>query len=343
MSLAVRQLDAGWAVRWDAFVAAQPEASFFHRAGWQPVIERSFRHKSYFLYAEAAGEIRGVLPLVHVNSRLFANGLISTPFCVAGGPAAADPAAHAALDDHARALMARLGADFLEYRSPARPHPDWPQKAGLYAGFERPLAADEDANLKAIPRKQRAVVRKALAGELSWGLDDEIEPFYRLYALSVRNLGTPVFAKAYFRHLRATFGADCEILTVRQAGRPVASVLSFYFRDTVLPYYAGAGGAARRLGANDLMYWQLMRRAVERGCTRFDFGRSKQGTGPYAFKKNWGFTPRPLVHEYRLRPGQAVPDVNPLNPKYRLFIKLWQRLPLAVANRLGPPIVRHLG
>ena len=342
-SLVVRQLDAETAPRWDAFVARAPQASFFHRAGWQPVIERSFRHKSYFLYAEAAGEIRGVLPLVHINSRLFANGLISTPFCVAGGPVAVDPAAHAALDDHAVDLMARLGADFLEYRCPARPHPDWAQKTGLYAGFEGPLAADEAANLKAIPRKQRAVVRKALAGDLEAGLDDEIEPFYRLYAESLRNLGTPVFAKAYFRELREVFGSDCEILTVRRAGRPVSSVLCFYFRDTVLPYYTGASPAARRLGAADLMYWHLMRHAVGRGATRFDFGRSKQGTGPYAFKKNWGFTPEPLVYEYQLRAGQAVPDVNPLNPKYRLFIKLWQRLPLALANQLGPHIVRNIG
>ncbi len=343
MSLVVHQLDAAAQPRWDAFVAAAPQASFFHRAGWQPVLERSFRHKSYFLYAEAAGEIQGVLPLVHINSRLFANGLISTPFCVAGGPVAVDAAAYAALDDHALALMARLGADFPEYRSPVQPHPGWAQKTGLYAGFAGPLLADEAANLAAIPRKQRAVVRKALAGDLDAGLDDGIEPFYRLYAESLRNLGTPVFAKAYFRHLREIFGADCEILTVRRAGRPVASVLSFYFRDKVLPYYTGALAEARRLGANDLMYWHLMRHAVGRGPTRFDFGRSKEGTGPYAFKKNWGFTPTPLTHEYKLRAGQAVPDVNPLNPKYRLFIKLWQRLPLALANRLGPHIVRNIG
>ena len=343
MSLVVRMLDAAARPRWDAFIARAPQASFFHRAGWQPVIEQSFRHKSYFLYAEAAGEIRGVLPLVHINSRLFANGLISTPFCVAGGPVAVDAAAYAALDDHALALLDRLGADFLEYRSPARPHPDWAQKTGLYAGFEKPLPADEAANLAAIPRKQRAVLRKALAGELVADLDADIDGFYRLYAESLRNLGTPVFAKAYFRHLRTTFGADCEILTVRQAGRPVASVLAFYFRDQVLPYYTGSLPVARRLGANDLMYWRLMRHAVGRGATRFDFGRSKAGTGAYAFKKNWGFTPTPLAYEYKLRPGQAMPEINPLNPKYQLFIKLWQRLPLALANQLGPHIVRTIG
>lgn len=301
MSLVVHQLDARAAPRWDAFVARAPQASFFHRAGWQPVLERSFRHKSYFLYAEAAGEIQGVLPLVHINSRLFANGLISTPFCVAGGPVAVDAAAYAALDQHALALMARLGADFLEYRCPVQPHPGWTQKTGLYAGFERPLPADEAANLAAIPRKQRAVVRKALAGDLEAALDDGIEPFYRLYAESLRNLGTPVFAKRYFRELRAVFGADCEILTVSRAGRPISSVLSFHFRDTVLPYYTGASPEARRLGAADLMYWRLMRHAVGRGATRFDFGRSKEGTGPYAFKKNWGFTPTPLTHVYQLR------------------------------------------
>ena len=134
-----------------------------------------------------------------------------------------------------------------------------------------------------------------------------------------------------------------DILTVSAAGRPVSSVLSFYFRDRVLPYYAGAGAQARGLGANDLMYWRLMRRAIERGYTVFDFGRSKRGTGAYAFKKNWGFPPRPLIHEYKTRAGRSVPDISPLNPKYRLFIALWRRLPLPLVNLVGPHVVRGIG
>jgi len=159
----------------------------------------------------------------------------------------------------------------------------------------------------------------------------------------VRNLGTPVFARRYFRALKAEFGEACECLVLRKDGVAVSGVLSFYFRDQVLPYYGGGSHAARALRANELMYFDLMRRASAKGCRVFDFGRSKLGTGAYAFKKNWGFPPAPLAYEYKLRRGDKLPDVNPLNPKYRLMIAAWKRLPLPLANALGPWIARSLG
>ncbi|MDH5748088.1 MAG: FemAB family PEP-CTERM system-associated protein, partial [Rhodospirillales bacterium] len=226
---------------------------------------------------------------------------------------------------------------------PSRPHPDWKRKEGLYATFERPIEADEVANLKQIPRKQRAVVRKALKSELTFSIDTEVADFFNLFALSVRNLGTPVFARKYFEELVRVFGDDCDILTVRLNGRPVSSVLNFYFRDRVMPYYTGSNPEARKIGANDFMYWCLMRHAVARGHDIFDFGRSKLGTGPYSFKTNWGFEPRPVIHEFRMRDGIPMPDVNPNNPKYRLMISVWKKLPLPVANFIGPYIGRQVG
>jgi FemAB-related protein (PEP-CTERM system-associated) len=159
----------------------------------------------------------------------------------------------------------------------------------------------------------------------------------------VRNLGTPVFPKAYFRNLKAEFGEDCDVVTILSGGKAVASVMNFYFRDEVLPYYGGGTDEARPVAANDFMYWEVMRRAAERGCRLFDFGRSKVDTGSYAFKKHWGFEPEPLHYEYYLRGKAAIPDVNPLNPKYRLFIQAWQRLPLPVSKLVGPLVVRNLG
>src|SRR5713101_7589630 len=122
-------------------------------------------------------------------------------------------------------------------------------------------------------------------------------------------------------------------------GRAVASVLSFYFRDEVLPFYGGGMRSARALAANDFMYWEVMRRACEQGYRFFDFGRSKVGTGSYAFKRNWGFEPTPLTYQFRLAAGRSLPDLNPLNPK----LAIWKKLPLAVATRLGPLIVRGIG
>ncbi len=344
MTLTLRELDDTLEPAWEDFVAQCPEATFFHRAGWRDVIGRSFGHRSYYLMALSGREVEGILPLTHVKSRLFGNALISNAFCVGGGPAARSDEARDALLGAAEDLLKTTGADVIELRDVTFTRQGWTEKSGLYATFDRPIAAAEDDCLKQIPRKQRAVVRKALKAEdLHVAIEDTLDPFYPLYALSVRNLGTPVYGRKYFAALKEVFGDACEILTVRGAGQPLCSVLSFYFRDTVLPYYTGGTLEARRRGANDLMYWSVMRRAVERGYTRFDFGRSKVGTGPFSFKKNWGFEPRPIRHVFYLKPGAEVPDVNPLNPKYRLFISLWQRLPLPVANALGPHIVRNIG
>jgi FemAB-related protein (PEP-CTERM system-associated) len=279
--------------RWDAYVMAHPDATFFHRAAWQRVIESSFGHRPYFAYVERAGEIRGVLPLVHVKNLLFGNRLVSTPFCVQGGPLASDDAARRALDDHAIGLADDLAVDFIEYRSKEATKPDWEQKNDLYFSFRRKIDPSPDVNLKAIPRKQRAVVRKAIKAEL---LRDEIDQdpdrFYGAYATSVRDLGSPVFSKRYCRNLKQAFGDDCEFLVVRtRDGNTVSSVLQFYFRDEVLPYYGGGTREARVLGAYGFMYWRSTCRAAERGVRVFDFGRSKKNTGAFAFKKNWGSRP----------------------------------------------------
>ena len=343
MTLRVRELDDAAAPAWDDFVDRCPEATFFHKAGWRAVVEESFGQPAYFRYVERDGVVCGVLPLVYVRSALFGKRLVSNAFCVAGGPAAEDAEARAALNREAESLFRSLGAEFIEYRDARHVDDGWVEQADLYAAFEREMSADADDNLKQIPRKQRAVVRKALSSDLVDEIDEDVERLYGLYSLNVRNHGTPVFAKRYFESLRRTFGSQCEVLTVVSDGKPLSSVLSFYFRDRVMPYYTGGVAEARRLGANDLMYWRVMRRAVECGYRVFDFGRSKEGTGAYSFKKNWGFEPRSVRNAFYLRPGMDVPNINPLNPKYRLFIGLWQRLPLPLANLIGPRLARQLG
>jgi FemAB-related protein (PEP-CTERM system-associated) len=305
-------------------------------------VERAFGHTTHYLLAERGGAVAGILPLVHIRSRLFGNALVSNAFCVYGGPVG-DEAATAALDREAAALMDRLGTDHLEYRLLRRFDPERPCKTDFYATFRRPIDADPEKNLKAIPRKQRAVVRQSLEKGLACEGDEDTERFYGVYAESVHGLGTPVFGRALFRELKRVFAEDCRIVTVTRAGEPLTACLSFYFRDEVLPYYAGGRAAARSTGAYDFMYWNILSAAAVEGRRVFDFGRSKVGTGAFAFKKNWGFAPQPLFHEFRLAPGKAIPENNPLNPKYRLFIEGWKRLPLPIANAAGPYIVRNLG
>ena len=346
MGLAIYPLrpgDADTERRWDAFVQACPQATFFHRAGWQRVIGEVFRHATHFLYAQEGDAIQGVLPLAHVRSRLFGNALVGLPFAVYGGVAASSEAAAQALEEHAQALAKRLNVDHLELRYVERRHADWPTQ-DLYVTFRKDILPTEEANLLAIPRKQRAMVRKGIKNGLTSAIDTTVDDFFALYADNVHRHGTPALPKSYFRALQRTFGSDCEVMTVRSAeGRALSSVMSFYFRDEVLPYYAGDDTAARDLAANDFKYWELMRRSCARGIKVFDYGRSKQGTGSFAFKKNWGFEPRPLHYQYCLYRRDAIPQNNPSNAKYKLLIATWQRLPIGVANWLGPFIVRSLG
>ena len=330
------------AARWDEFVQRSPQASFFHRAGWQRVIEQAFGHKTYFCYAEVDGRIEGVLPLAEIKSRLFGHSLGSLPFCVYGGPAASSEAIAAALDKEAQALAQKLKVGHLEYHNVAPRNPDWHAK-DLYVTFRKEMDADPEKNMNAIPRKQRAMVRKGIKANLQSEIDPDVERFFTAYSTSVHRLGTPVFSKKYFRLLKETFGDDCELMTITKDGQLIASVMSFYFRDEVLPYYGGGMPAAREFAGNDFMYWELMRRTCTRGYRIFDFGRSKKGTGSHDFKKNWGFEPTPLHYEYKLIGATEVPDTNPLNPKYQLMIRTWQKMPLALANLIGPHIVKNLG
>lgn len=335
--------DAAAAQRWDAFVLGCSAATFFHRAAWQGVIREVFRHDTYFLFAQEGGQVCGVLPLAHVSSRLFGNALVGLPFAVYGGVAAASEEAAEALEREAQALARQLRVAHLELRNVERRHEDWPTQ-DLYVTFRKDILPTTEANMLAIPRKQRAMVRKGIKNGLVSAIDPDVEAFFALYADNVHRHGTPALPKRYFQVLQRVFGADCEVLTVRAAdGRPLSSVMSFYFRDEVLPYYAGDDESARDLAANDFKYWELMRRACDRGLKRFDYGRSKQGTGSFAFKKNWGFEPQPLHYQFCLYEGDAIPQNNPSNAKYRLLIAAWRRMPIGLANWLGPFIVRSLG
>ena len=331
--------DASEAARLDAFVRAHSAATPFHLTGWSRAVAAGCRQRARFLVAERAnGSIAGVLPLTEMRSPLFGRALVSTGFGVGGGVLgdAVEELASGAWD-----LAQRLGCPSVELRGGSGPA-DWTRDDSTYIGFARPLAADDDAELLAIPRKQRAEVRRALGNELEVAVGRDapaLAEHYRVYAESVRNLGTPVFPARLLRG--AAEQLDADVLTVRHEGSAVASVLSLYLNGTVYPYWGGGTDSARALRANDRMYFALMNHARARGCTRFDFGRSKAGTGAAAFKKNWGFAPEPLT--YWSRSDGPARAINPLNPKYALMVRTWKRLPLSIANLLGPAISRGLG
>jgi len=327
--------------RWDDFVFGSESGTFFHLSGWRTIIGDELGHDTHYLYVEAGGQIAGVLPLARVKSWLFGDALISSPFLVYGGPVARDPEVLQVLAESAASLARELGVDYLELRNRSQ-LTDWPTKNN-YVTCRKTILSEPEENLLAIPRKQRAVVRKAIKAGLRAEYDQDAGNLYSILSECKRNLGTPFFSSKYLQAVKDTFGDSCEVLTIRHENELLSSVMSFRFRNEILPYYGGGGLAARRFGANDFMYWKVMEGACQSGLELFDFGRSLKGTGAYNFKKYWGFEPEPLSYEYSLVESNSVPQLDPSNQRYRLLINAWSKLPLPLARLIGPPIARLLG
>ncbi|MBO9499659.1 MAG: FemAB family PEP-CTERM system-associated protein [Novosphingobium sp.] len=330
------------AARIEGFVAEQ-HGSLFHRPAWLRAVEVGTGQGALGLIAEKRGGLTGWLPLTEIHSPIFGRVLASSGFAVGGGALAPAKATSTALARAAEELALRRSCTTIELRGGAAPQ-DWQIRTDSHCGFEWELAPDDEAQLLAIPRKQRAEVRKGLEQDLTvhvGSADEDRAAHYAVYSESVRNLGTPVFPRRLFE--AALDALDADILTVRCHGVPVASVLSFYHDGAVLPYWGGGTFAARALRANDRMYYELMLHARRRGMERFDFGRSKTNSGAYHFKRNWGFEPQPLSYASWTAPGAERRDADPTSAKHSARIALWRQLPLPIANRLGPIIARGLG
>ena len=337
--------DARVADRIEGFVREQ-RASLFHRPAWLRAVEAGTGQKACGFIAEQLGTITGWLPLTEVRSALFGKALVSSGFGVGGGLCVASDGAQKALLEAAQRHAQAYGFSSLELRGGPLPETErWRQWDDKHCGFERALATDDEAELLAIPRKARAEVRKGLKGGLEVrigrGVEDQ-RAHYAIYAESVRNLGTPVFPAKLFRSMLDAFPDKSDILTVFKDGEPISSVLNFYHHGAVMPYWGGGTFAARGARSNELMYYELMLHARKQVMTRFDFGRSKTGSGPYKFKKNWGFEPQPLAYAEWTAQGHAARDIDPTSEAYSRKIELWKKLPLPIANTIGPFIARGL-
>jgi FemAB-related protein (PEP-CTERM system-associated) len=329
-------------VDWDAFVCSTPGGSPFHLLAWKRAVESAFHHRPHYLIAVRGGGVEGVLPLFEVRGLLGGRGLVSVPYGVYGGICARTAAAREALVEGARQLAIRIGSDYVELRHRSGQELDLPTKS-LYVTFSRPIAATEEENLNAIPRKQRRMTRQGAKHGLrpEFGLQ-HLDRFYDVYARSVHSLGSPVFPRRLFHAIAREFGKDCELLTIWKDAVPVSGVLTLLFEDQVLPYYGGARQEALPLAVNDFMYWELLCHAARAGYRTFDFGRSREGTGAYNFKRHWGFEPVPLPYQYVLLNGSRMPDMSPSNPKLHLAVEAWKRLPLSLTKLVGPILTRYL-
>ena len=327
---------------WDRFVGASPDGTIFHSLAWKRVVEEVFHHAPRYLVAADGDEIKGTLPLFEVRGLLTGRVLVSTPYAVYGGLCTAHQDATDALLTASRELVAARGARYVELRHFGAPCPGLPTKE-LYSTFIRTLDPDPEANFAAVPRRQRRMVRQGakhgLSARVGW---EFLREFYEIFLISRQHLGSPPFPLRLFESIRDHFGKQAQLLTVWHEDRPVAGVISFYYKGQVMPYYGAAMPSAFALAANDFMYWEIMREACIAGYRSFDFGRSRAGSGSYDFKRHWGFEPRPLAYQFVLRGNAAIPNISPSNPKLQVFISGWKKLPIGISRRLGPPLTRWL-
>jgi FemAB-related protein (PEP-CTERM system-associated) len=340
-SIAIRDFHPKVAAQWDQFVASSPQATPFHSTAWMRALERTFHYENRSFYTERAGKITGVLPLFLISNWIVGRCLISTPFADYGGICAEDEASADALVAHAVEAGGAEKIDFLELRHKmGKPRPEFYVK-DLYVSFATDLATEPEAQLKRLPRDTRYMIRKGeKAGlELQHGLE-QLPEFYRLFTLNWRRFGTPVFSPQWLEALAQEFKGSARLVMARANGRPVAGVFSFMFRDTLFPHYSGAAPDANALAANNFIYWELMKSAIEQGVRRFDFGRSKQNTGAHKFKSAWNMQVDPLQYQICMIRRRSPPNFSPANPKFALAANLWSRMPLKATTWLGPHVVR---
>ncbi|MCL6481445.1 MAG: FemAB family PEP-CTERM system-associated protein [Firmicutes bacterium] len=339
----VRVVQPGLGHAWEEFVHREAAATCYHRWGWKQVIEQAFRWPTYYLMARDGGQVTGVLPLVWQKSLLFGSFLTSLPFLNGGGIVASDSAAEQSLLQAAIGLAEELGVQHLELRQRTEPGWNLPTRTHKVA-LLRALQPDVEQMFAALPHKVRTDIRKST----SYGLQAELggrellDAFYGVFGRNMRDLGTPVYSRRFFEHMLAVFPHDSFICVVRHKGTPIAGSFLTAFRDTVEAGWSASLYGYLHMKPNMFLYWSLLAEMGRRGYRWFDFGRSTIGSGTYRFKKQWGTTEQPLYWSYWTRAGQPLPELNPENPRYRLAIRLWQKLPLAVTNRIGPHIVRCL-
>ncbi len=343
VNIAITTLDDDLSDAWDVYVRNQPSASIYHHSKWRGVISRCFQHDSHYLCArDESSHIVGILPLIRLKSRLFGDLMVSMPYFNYGGVVADHPDVASQLIESANALGSSLHIEHIEYR-------DTQSRDGL------PVRTDKVNMILELPdtveqlwqqlgSKLRAQIKRAQREkpQVACGGIDLVDDFYTVFARNMRDLGTPVYSKRFFLDIMRTFPEQCRVIVVYLEQRPVAVGFLIANKDILDIPWASTIREFNRYSVNMCLYWEVLKYAIEHNFHSFDFGRSTVDAGTYRFKKQWGAKPRQLYWHYWLRDGGEIPVINPHNPRYKLVIAIWQRLPLQLTKWLGPPIVKNI-
>ncbi len=326
---------------WDAYIDSAAPESLYHRWVWREVIQETFGHQLYYLAAMQDGQICGVLPLVWIRSRLFGNSLVSIPFFSYGGVVADSDTVRESLLSSAAELGGELGARHIELRQGDQSAIAWPMLASkVTMEIHLPATVDEYCNQLSPSRRKRLRYNLKRGLRAEWGGEESLPTFYKIFAINMRNLGTPVYPKAFFENQMRSLRDNIRILSLWDGAKPVAAAFVTAYRDTIELPWAASLPESRKKEAPMLMYWALIEKAIIEGFHTVDLGRCTPGGGTYEFKQHWNPVERPL-HWYYWLPGRAlIPQRD--SASLKLATKVWKRLPLAIANGLGPRLVRSI-
>lgn len=342
--ITVESIDERGAAQWNEYVSRASTASVYHLYEWRRLISSVFGHQShYFAARDSAGRICGIVPVVRLRSLLFGDFMVSMPYFNYGGIVADDESVAEALLEHLGRFAREIGVSHLELRHSGPLRADWPARMDKVAMCLQ-LPSSADALGKQLGSKLRSQIKRPVkeGATCTSGHAELLDDFYGVFARNMRDLGTPVYPKAFFAAILQSLGARARLFVVHWCGGPVAAGMVIGHGGRLEIPWASSLRDANAIGVNMLLYWNVLEYACEQQYALFDFGRSTVDAGTYRFKKQWGAQPQQLYWHYWMRSGGQPPVLNPSNPKYRLAIAAWQRLPLAVANRIGPLLVRNL-
>lgn len=331
-------------IAWDRYVMDHPLAKGYHLIGWRRIIEEAYGHQTFYLMTKDRNEeVQGILPLVFLSSRVFGRFLVSVPFLNYGGILTQKAAARRLLLDAAAAAAEKMGAAHIELRQEGPIELAWPCKKHKVS-MRLAIPLDFETLWREFPSKLRSQIRRAQKEGMivQPGGEALLDDFYQVFSRNMRDLGTPVYGRNFFKTILNHFPKEARIHVVTWKGQPVAAGFLYGFRETLEIIWASSDRRYNHLAPNMLLYNSALEYACREGFRWFDFGRSSLGSGTYRFKAQWGATPIPLHWYYWLKGGGPLPDLSPANAKFRLVVALWQKLPLSVSRWIGPGIVKYI-
>ncbi len=330
--------------QWDEYVYQHSEGKLYHLSAWSKLINNVFGHKTFYLYHLSEDNIiNGLIPLVQLKSRLFGNYLVSMPYFNYGGVIADNTTIEEKLLGQACTLAKELNASHIEFRDTVLRTPDYPVKTDKISMILT-LPNDEAVLWQNLGSKRRSQIKRPLRENptIHIGTIDLLDDFYQVFAENMRDLGTPVYAKRFFSAMLQTFPQHAHIITIKLNDQPVAAAFLLSFKDILEIPWASTLKKVNNISINMLLYWEVLKFAIQQNYQYFDFGRSSADSGTYRFKKQWGSEIRQLYWHYWLADDGNQPALNPNNPKYRLAIAAWKKMPVALTRLIGPHLVKNL-